>query len=90
MDLKYTVENLKCRGCTSTIRKGLLAMAPINKVSVDIDQSEIIVTTDVPISNEIIQKLAALGYPVLGAKNTVIHKAKSVVSCALGRVSKEN
>ena len=32
------------------------------------------------------EKLSKLGYPEVGDKNTVLHKAKSFVSCAVARI----
>lgn len=39
---------------------------------------------------EVKKKLASMGYPEVGDANTLIHKAKSFVSCAAGRMSSEN
>jgi hypothetical protein len=32
-------------------------------------------------------KLSTMGYPEVGDSNTIIHKAKSFVSCATGKMS---
>ena len=63
-------------------------MAPISNVSVNmVDQS---VTfsykneTDVSVVKEVLKKL---GYPVVGNTNTVTTRAKSYISCTIGRIS---
>ena len=35
-------------------------------------------------------KLSLMGYPEVGDANTIIHKAKSFVSCATGRMTSES
>jgi len=35
------------------------------------------------------EKLSHMGYPAKDESNTILHKAKSFVSCASGRMSKE-
>ncbi|CAM1371493.1 Heavy metal transport/detoxification protein (fragment) [Tenacibaculum litoreum] len=35
------------------------------------------------------EKLSKLGYPEAGDKNTMVHKAKSFVSCAVGKINKD-
>lgn len=86
MTTNIQIENLKCGGCASTIKKGISAINGVNDVAVDVENS--IVTIDSENANlvEIKEKLSKLGYPEVGDKNTVLHKAKSFVSCAVGRM----
>jgi len=83
------IENLKCHGCASTIRKGLLKFEEVKSVDVDIEKSLVEISFNG--ENEKIKdyktKLARLGYPEKGSNNT-ISIAKSFISCAIGRVSK--
>lgn len=82
--------NLKCGGCANSIKKGLEDIDGIGTVSVDLDTSKVQVeTVDEEILKTVKSKLSAMGYPEVGDANTVIHKAKSFVSCATGRMSKE-
>ena len=87
-----TVEvlNLKCHGCANTITKGLLSLKGINDVSIDVDNSKVSFDSD---NEEILklvkEKLATMGYPEVGDTNTIVHKAKSFVSCATGRMTSE-
>ena len=86
MTTNIQIENLKCGGCAATIKKGISAINGVNDVAVDVENS--IVTIDSENANlvEIKEKLSKLGYPEVGDKNTVLHKAKSFVSCAVGRI----
>lgn len=86
MITEIQIENLKCGGCASTITKGLLDVKGVENVTVDVEKSIVTVTTTSPNFDEIKQKLAKLGYPETGCKNTVLHKAKSYVSCAIGKI----
>ncbi|TYQ00316.1 copper chaperone CopZ [Tenacibaculum adriaticum] len=89
MKTEIHIENLKCGGCASTIKKGISELEGITSVEVDIENSMVLVETEKESSTEIKEKLSKLGYPEVGDKNTVLHKAKSFVSCAVGRVNKD-
>ncbi len=81
------IENLKCGGCAATITKGLLGLDNVNNVAIDVEQSIVSVETSLDDLSVVKDKLSKLGYPEVGDKNTVLHKAKSFVSCAVGRVN---
>ncbi len=88
--MKTTIEivNLKCNGCVNTVKKGLLNLDGINEVDVDLDHSKVIVPTkDEKILELVKKKLSKMGYPEIHDANTAIHKAKSFVSCATGRMT---
>ena len=87
METKVYIENLKCGGCAATIKKGILSLENVNEVEVNVDESLVIVTSSSDESNAIKEKLSKMGYPEVGDKNTMIHKAKSYVSCATGKMS---
>ena len=80
------VENLKCNGCASTIKKGLLKFDEIKTVNIDIEGSVIEVNFEGDMKNidNFKHKLAKLGYPELG-HNSSISVAKSYFSCAVGK-----
>ncbi|AOW21495.1 heavy-metal-associated domain-containing protein [Urechidicola croceus] len=81
------VENLKCGGCANTIKKALLSFEGINAVEINVDSSEVIIDTDnEQLLSDVKKKLSSLGYPEIGENNTVLKKAKSYVSCAVGRI----
>ncbi len=84
---KINILNLKCNGCANTIKKGLLAIDGIENVQVELENSEITIND---VSEDIFvlvkEKLSKLGYPEVGDTNSVLHKAKSMVSCASGKL----
>lgn len=84
------IVNLKCGGCVSTVKKGLLSIEGINEVEVDLENSKVMVPTDdAKILVKVKEKLSKMGYPEIGHTNTVIHKAKSFVSCVTGKITSE-
>ncbi len=86
MTTTISIENLKCGGCAATIKKGILAIDSVESIEVDVDTSEVIVSHLENVVDKIKDKLSSLGYPESGDKNTIVHKAKSFVSCAVGRL----
>ena len=87
MKTQIEIENLKCGGCAATIKKGLLSIEGIEDVAINIEDSLVSVnTTEDGLITTVKEKLSKLGYPEVGDKNTVLHKAKSFVSCAVGRI----
>ena len=84
----FIVENIKCYGCMTTITNALLKIKDVEYVAIDEDKETI--TVDGVIDRELVlHKLADLGYPEKG-HNSIISKAKSYVSCAIGKVSEKN
>ncbi|SNR54614.1 Copper chaperone CopZ [Lutibacter agarilyticus] len=82
--------NLKCGGCANSIKKGILTIEGVDEVSVDLETSKVTVNTvDEQLVLKVKEKLSSMGYPEVGDANTVLHKAKSFVSCATGRITKE-
>ena len=86
MKTEIQVENLKCGGCASTIKKGLLTVDSIQEVDVDVEKSVVTIISEIENIEQIKGKLSKLGYPEVGDKNTIVHKAKSFVSCAVGKI----
>ncbi|MDP3312069.1 heavy-metal-associated domain-containing protein [Lutibacter sp.] len=84
---KIEILNLKCGGCVNSIKKGLLTVKGVNTVEVDLDKSIVSIdSNDEAILTSVKEKLATMGYPEVGDANTILHKAKSFVSCATGRM----
>ena len=84
----FFVENLKCNGCANTVRKEVSKFSSVSKVLVEPDQSLIVIELD-DTQNEleqIMKRLAKIGYPERGTDNNVFTEAKSYVSCAIGRM----
>ena len=88
MTTTIQIENLKCGGCAATIKKGILGIDSVEEVDVNVETSEVKVAHGKDVIDTIKEKLSKLGYPETGDKNTVLHKAKSFVSCAVGRLEK--
>ncbi|MCT4699915.1 heavy-metal-associated domain-containing protein [Tenacibaculum haliotis] len=86
MKQEIYIENLKCGGCAATIKKGLLAIDAISNIEIDVEKSIVTINSENGDLAVVKEKLAKLGYPEVGDKNTIIHKAKSFVSCAVGRI----
>jgi copper chaperone len=82
--------NLKCGGCANSIKKGILTIDGVDEVSVDLETSKVTVNTvEDQLVLKVKEKLSSMGYPEVGDSNTVLHKAKSFVSCATGRMTSE-
>ena len=82
--------NLKCGGCANTVKKGISSIEGVNIVTVDVETSKVTIDTiDEMVISTVKQKLSSLGYPEVGGANTIIHKAKSFVSCATGKMTSE-
>ncbi|WP_226789254.1 heavy-metal-associated domain-containing protein [Polaribacter reichenbachii] len=86
MKADIQIENLKCGGCAATIKKGILGIDGVNEIDIDIEKSIVSIASEKDNLAEIKLKLSKLGYPEVGDKNSVLHKAKSYVSCAVGRM----
>jgi copper chaperone len=82
------IQDLKCSGCANTILTQLSKLNGITKVTVnnDSDQVSFIHNSDKDF-DVAKKKLSDLGYPMIGEANTLPKKAKSFVSCAVGRMS---
>lgn len=86
MKTTLQIENLKCGGCAATIKKGILTIDDVENVDVNLEESSVSITSTKNNLQEVKIKLSKLGYPEIGDKNTVLHKAKSFVSCAVGKI----
>ena len=88
MKTTIKIQNLKCHGCANTITKKLNLLKNISEVEVNNDEQ----TVTFLYNNEadlvsVKSTLQSLGYPEFSEINSMGEKAKSFVSCALGRVS---
>ncbi|MEY3511169.1 MAG: hypothetical protein RI914_1768 [Pseudomonadota bacterium] len=88
--LNFDVENIKCGGCENTIRKGLSTIAGMSEVQIDRDQQRITLVANEADRGTIAEKLRSMGYPEQGSVaglQSGLAQAKSMVSCAIGKVS---
>lgn len=82
------IQNLKCGGCVKTVVHLMEAFPEVSGVTVSLEDASI--TFSVPDEHpaeKYRQALADAGYPPEGDENTLGRKAKSYVSCAIGRMS---
>jgi copper chaperone CopZ len=86
MTHKIEVENIKCGGCINSIKTALLKIENVTEVAIDKETDTITIDAD----NDravFVNTLSSLGYPEKG-HNTLLHKGKSFVSCAVGNLTK--
>jgi len=91
MSYEVSVENIKCGGCANTIRTRLEKLDGIDSVTVDVESGRVTVDGDGNTRQNVIERLASLGYPETGSVEGIrsaTAKAKSFVSCAVGRMEK--
>jgi copper chaperone CopZ len=87
MPTTIEIVNLKCNGCVNTVKKGLLNLSGIDTVDVDLDNSKVTIPAESPELVHLVKdKLSKMGYPEIHEANTMLHKAKSFVSCATGKI----
>ena len=88
MNTKIFIQNLKCNGCVTTITKKLSHLENITDIIVAVEESSIAFNYKDNLDLEVVKEtLKDSGYPVLGDENTLGTKAKSFVSCAIGKMS---
>ncbi len=88
METTIQIQNLKCGGCANTITKNIVVLEGITNVSVNVEESTVFFNYETEAQLvEVKEKLKTLGYPEDGATNSLGSKAKSYVSCAIGKMS---
>ena len=90
MSFEIDVENIKCGGCAGSIVSGLKALEGVVAVHVDVEQGRVTVDGDDVLQPAVCELLKKLGYPEVGSTAGLASaraKAKSFVSCAVGRFS---
>jgi copper chaperone len=82
------IQNLKCHGCANTITKGLQTIEGVTEVKIEVNQSKVSFNSLNDMVTESVKlKLLKMGYPEVDTDNSTIHKAKSYISCAIGRIN---
>lgn len=85
---RIIVQNLKCGGCVNTIHQKLSSLPYVNEVQVNKEDSAVdFILSDQSKLSELKEVLSKLGYPAENEANTITKKAKSFVSCAVGKMS---
>lgn len=90
MSFEINVENIKCGGCANSIVSGLKELDGIVSVQVDVEQGRVTVDADDALRPVVGEHLKKLGYPEVGSTAGLASaraRAKSFVSCAVGRFS---
>lgn len=59
----FMVQKVKCDGCATNIREGLLALPNIDSVEVEVSTGQVAVQGPQLSRENLVEKLAALGYP---------------------------
>lgn len=90
----FEVENIKCGGCSASIVRALDKLPGVDAVRVIPESQTVIVTHGDDWDPALVaERLEALGYPLAGSVaglSGVGAKARSFVSCAVGRFSGES
>lgn len=87
MKIELNIQNLKCSGCANTIITKLSALENIDNVLVNPENSNVSFNyNNIEALENAKNKLKVLGYPINGEKNTLPSKAKSYISCAIGKI----
>lgn len=90
MAYSISVENIKCGGCANTIITRLNELDYVAGCTVDIEKGLISIDGDESRKAEVCELLLKLGYPESGTAEglkAAKAKAKSFVSCAVGRIN---
>lgn len=86
----FKIENVKCSGCANTLKKKLFDKFGDIDVNLDVMPREITVEIINDSIDDLRSALISLGYPMsdeeLGVLDCVKTKAKSFVSCAIGKI----
>ena len=88
MNTSIEIQNLKCGGCAHTIKTKLGALDGIENLEVNTETNQVSFdySKDEHIE-DVTSVLSKLGYPITGDANPLSKKAKSFVSCAVGRLN---
>jgi copper chaperone len=98
MIVSISVENIRCGGCANSITHKLMKNPHINSIDVNITEQTVTLNLEESLDGETItatktqalQTLHQLGYPERGSVEgleALTEKAKSVVSCAIGKIT---
>jgi copper chaperone len=91
MDIIIVVDNIKCGGCARSIRSALLKIPGVLSVEIDIGGESVLLASDRDVRDQAVIQLASMGYPEKGSlagMQAMGAKARSFVSCAVGRLDK--
>jgi len=85
---KIYIQNLKCGGCANTVKSVLAKEKGVQKVDVNVEDALVTIEHHGETKREtFIQNLTQKGYPEIDTNNGTLTKAKSYVSCMIGRMN---
>ncbi|MCW8830540.1 MAG: heavy-metal-associated domain-containing protein [Gammaproteobacteria bacterium] len=90
MNYEISVENIKCGGCAGTIVKKVTELDGVDNTKVDIETGIVKVEGAEGLREALVATLLKHGYPETGTTEGMAAakaKAKSFVSCAVGRIN---
>ncbi|MBD3611811.1 MAG: heavy-metal-associated domain-containing protein [Hydrogenovibrio crunogenus] len=94
MHYSIQVENIKCGGCANSIQSSLNRIDEISQVDVDVEAGLVNFAAQTDLAAEAVKtQLLKMGYPEVGSTeglNAMGAKAKSFVSCAVGKMSADS
>lgn len=89
----FKVQNIKCNGCANTVKTKLKEEFGDVTVNLGVMPREITLEIEEDQIDKLQAKMKHLGYPFVGEElsglETIETKAKSFVSCAIGKMSEE-
>lgn len=87
MKTTINIQNLKCGGCANTITKKLQTFDDISDLLINVEESTVAFSyTSQNTYSHVISALKTMGYPEEHETNSFGNKAKSYVSCAIGKM----
>lgn len=86
MESTIYIQNLKCGGCATTISKNISTIESVENVSINVENNSISLSHQPDFLEKIKQTLKKIGYPEQGEDNNIMDKAKSYMSCAVGKM----
>ncbi|MEE9431035.1 MAG: cation transporter [Melioribacteraceae bacterium] len=93
MKKTYKVQNIKCEGCANTVSKKLLDEYGEVEINLEVMPREITLDIEEGQEEKLKLKLKKMGYPFFDEKlhgfENAEAKAKSYVSCAIGKMTLE-
>lgn len=88
MKTTLEIQNLKCGGCAHTITTRLNELNKLDDIIVNPEADTVSFSYEHQETyDEVTTLLSKLGYPIKGNANPLTKKAKSFVSCAVGRIN---
>lgn len=88
MNYEISVENIKCGGCAGTIVKKISAIDGVENTDVDVEAGIVKISGIDGLHESLLASLLKMGYPETGTTEGLAAakaKAKSFVSCAIGK-----